>query len=523
MPDHRRRLTSLLAAGLLAACQGGGDGGKGSILRAHINSDLVSSDPGMRRDLNTDGVLLHVVEGLVASREDGSVGPMLASRWTVSPDRRTYHFVLRPDVHFHNGKPLTGDDVLWSFRRYLADGSSWRCKSEFSDKGLARVERMSAPDPHSFEIVLDRPAPLLLKTLARADCGGTGIVHRDSVSPDGSWRQPIGTGPFRWAEWRRNQYVDLERFERYRSLPGEPDGNGGGKKALVDRIRFVVIPDSSSANAALLRGSIDVLDGLATSEMDALRGDPHIRILDAPSMDLYGMLFQVRDPLLADSRLRRAIALSLDVARLTRAATRDTGIANSSPIPVASPFSTAVERQLIRRNLAEARALAKAAGYKGQPISLIASKAPPQMFDAAIIAQAMAREAGINLEIVPLDWATHLARYSSGNYQAMVFGYSPRLDPSLMYLAFTGDKAEDPRKVWSTPQAIALLRRSQETDDPAQRQRIFDAMEQAFRADAPAVMFYNSRRLAAVRTEVHGYRMWPAQLIRLWNVSVDRH
>ena len=79
----------------------------GSVLRARLNADIVSSDPGMKRDANTDAVLLHIVEGLVAAREDGSVGPMLASSWTISPDGRTYRFTLRPGIRFHNGAPLT--------------------------------------------------------------------------------------------------------------------------------------------------------------------------------------------------------------------------------------------------------------------------------------------------------------------------------------------------------------------------------------------------------------------------------
>lgn len=518
-----RRLGVAAVTAALCGC-GGGEDAKvgGSILRTQINSDIVSSDPGMKRDLNTDAVLLHVVEGLVASREDGSVGPMLARAWTVSPDGRTYRFALRPEVRFHDGAPLTASDVVWSFRRYLAEGSTWRCKSDFGDNGIARVTAMTAPDPHTFELVLDRPAPLLLKTLARADCGGTGISRRTSLDGAGNWRQPVGTGPFEWSEWRRNQYVELKRYAGYAPLSGGPDGNGGGKRALVDRLRFVVIPDASSASAALLRGSVDLVDGIATGELGALEGNPHIRLVSSPIMDFYGLLFQVEDKTLADPRLRQAIALSLDIDKLTKVATRGAGIPDSSPIADASPFSTAVQRQKIVRDLPRARALAKAAGYRGEPITLIASHAPPEAFDAALIVQAMAREAGIDFELVSLDWASHLARYSSGNYQAMVFGYSARLDPSMMYNAFTGDKRDDPRKVWGTPQALDLLHRSQTAKSSSERQQAFDAMEQAFRADAPAVIFYNTRRITAMRDDVHGYRMWPAQLTRLWNVSVTR-
>lgn len=492
----------------------------GTVLRARINADLISSDPGTRRDLNTDAVLLHVVEGLVASREDGSVGPMLAERWTVSPDGRQYRFELRRNVRFHNGAPLTANDVVWSLKRYLDPGTHWRCRVALGPKGVAEVTGVTAPDPHSVMIALDRPAPLLLKTLARADCGGTGIVHRSSLATDGTWRAPVGTGPFAWGEWRRNEFVELRRFAGYRALPGPPDGNGGGKHALVDRVRFEVIPDGSAASAALLRGSLDLLDGLAPNELGSVQGAPGIRLVSAPGMDFYAMLLQTRAPLLRDVRMRRAIALSLDIASLTRVATHGTAVADSSPIPAASPFFGPAQRALIQRNVAQARALAQAAGYDGRPIELITSQAPPEMYDVAIIAQAMARDAGINLQIVMLDWATHLARYSSGDYQAMVFGYSARLDPSLMFNAFIGDKADDPRKVWDTPAARTLLRASIGESDTAKRQAIFDRMDAAFRAEVPAIILYNTRRVTAVRAQVTGYKPWPAQSQRLWNVGL---
>src|SRR5882672_3523086 len=108
----------------------------------------------------------------------------------------------------------------------------------------------------------------------------------------------------------------------------------------------------------------------------------------------------------------------------------------------------------------------------------------------------MARDAGINLEIQTLDWASQLARYTSGNYQAMIFGYSARLDPSFMFSAFVGDKRAEPRKVWGTPNALGLLRQSMYAEDSA-RQAVFDAMESAFRSEAPAVILYNSRRVTA--------------------------
>ena len=491
-----------------------------TVLRARLNSDIASIDPGMKRDENTDAVLLHIVEGLVASRADGSVAPMLASGWTVSPDGRSYRFALRHDVRFQNGAPMTSAEVVWSLKRYFDPQGHWRCKVDFGPHGVTRLVSVVADDRYAVTITLDRPTPMLLKEMARADCGGTGILHPASVGRDGKMVRPIGTGPFSLAEWRRNQFVDLVRFPGYRPVAGPADGNAGAKRALVDRIRFEVIPDGSAASAALLRGSLDVLDNLAANELAAIAGTPGVRIDRSPTMDFYGILFQVRDPVLADPRIRHAIALSLDVAALTRVATRGTATPDSSPIPAVSPYHGTAQRPLIQQNLPLARALVKASGYRGQPIHLITNRRYPQAFDSAIIVQAMARAIGLNVEIATLDWATQLARYAHGDYQAMIFGYSARLDPALTLDPLIGDKAVDPRKVWDDPAARALLARSTSTDDPKARQAAFDALERTFRKHQPAVILFNTARIAAVRANVRGYHSWPGATQRLWNVGL---
>jgi peptide/nickel transport system substrate-binding protein len=191
-------------------------------------------------------------------------------------------------------------------------------------------------------------------------------------------------------------------------------------------------------------------------------------------------------------------------------------------VPTVSPYFGPAQRALIRRDVALARSLAKAAGYKGQAIELIVSRAPPEMFDAAIIIQAMAREAGIRMEIVNMDWASHLQRYQGGDYQATVFAFSSRMDPSWLYGLLIGDKDEEPRKVWDSPKARALLERSMTVEAQADRQAAFDAREAEFRREAPAVVLFNTKRVTALGPGVTGYASWPAQLQRLWGVAKAR-
>ncbi|MDB5738689.1 MAG: extracellular solute-binding protein family 5, partial [Sphingomonas bacterium] len=109
------------------------------------------------------------------------------------------------------------------------------------------------------------------------------------------------------------------------------------------------------------------------------------------------------------------------------------------------------------------------------------------------------------------------------DYQAIIFGFSPRLDPSLMYGTIIGDKTTDPRKIWEDPAARALYQQSLEEADPKVRQGIFDRLEALFRRDVPAIVLYNTRRVTAFRSNVYGVKGWPAQLQRLWGVGLRAH
>jgi peptide/nickel transport system substrate-binding protein len=492
-----------------------------TLLRTRLNADIRSTDPGTNRDANTDGVMAHIVEGLVAFRDDTSIGPMLAESWTTSNDNKTYTFHLRQGVKFHNGGVMTAADVAWSFKRWLDPATGWRCLSEFGANGIARIDKIEAPDPQTVVITLDRPTALFLPTIARPDCGQTAIIHRDSVGPDGKWIAPVGTGPFRLGEWKRGQYVDLVRFDGYVPRSEPRTGYTGAKIAQVDRIRFNVIPDSSAAKAGLLSGSLDAISNLSIPDLEDLKARPEVQLSVTPALGLTGILFQTGDPLLKDVRIRRAIALCLDTPQIVDAVMQGTARPNNSPLPIGSPFYGEVEAHGYTQNIAEAKKLLAQAGYHGQPIKMIANKRYSYVFDSAVLVQAMVQAVGINIDIEVLDWAAQLDRYNRGDYQSMAFVYSARLDPSLSFEMLTGPKATQPRKVWDNPEAQRMLEQSMMIDDKAERQALFDEMHRRFIDDAPMVVLFNGSEIAALRKNIKGYAGWLFAQPRFWGVSVE--
>lgn len=495
---------------------------QGSVLRVRAKGDIRSTDPGINRDSPTDALLAHVVEGLVAYREDATVAPMLAESISVSPDGRTYTFKLRKGVKFHNGALLTADDVLYSWQRYTQPANNWRCLPEFDGRGVAKVVSVRANDPHTVVFALEKPTALFLSTLARTDCGMAGVYHRASVDSNGRWKEPIGTGPFKLGEWKRGQYLELIRNDDYVALPGRPDGLAGNKTAEVAKARYVVIPDPSAAKAALLSGNIDLDYDVLTESIAELRATKDVVLESAPSMDKQAVLFQTRDPVLKDVRLRRAIALALNLPELVSAVSTETAQPSRSILPVGSVFHKTAQGALPKRDLVQARRLLAEAGYRGQAIKLLTTKRFDSLYSIAVMAQAMVQEVGIRMEIEVLEWATLLDRYNKGDYQAMAFAFSARLDPALSFEMISGPKEKQPRKVWEAPDAIDLVARVSQASDKDVRQEILDKLEARLREDVPAIFMYSSVTTSAARSYVKGYRSWVFGEPRLWGVSLAK-
>jgi len=488
-------------------------------LRISFTADIRSTEPGVNRDSNSDAVVLHIVEGLVAYGEDAEVRPLLAESIDISPDGKTYTFKLRQGVKFHNGAPLTSADVLWTWQHYTAANSGWRCSGEFDGRGTVKVTGVEAPDAQTVVYHLEKPSSLFLASLARADCGGTGILQKASVKADGTWDKPIGTGPFEFAEWKRGEYIRLTKFADYANRGGKLDGYTGSKRPLVDEVRFMIVPDDSTAKAALQRGNIDIIEDVSNNDVPVLQATPNVKVAYAPVMSMTALLLQTKDPLLSNPKMRQALAHAIDYEQLAAAVTEGLAKPNNSIVPLVSPYHDATQKEGWKYDVALSQKLLKEAGYKGQEIELMTTKRYPQSYNSAVIIQAMLQAAGINAKLSVAEWATQLDRYNAGTYQMMTFPYSARLDAALNYEMVTGEKSKQPRKVWDNPEAQKLLDAASVDTDHAKRQTSFDQLHKLFLADVPSIPLYNGLDIGAYRSDVKGYTPWAVKKPRAWEVE----
>lgn len=481
-----------------------------------LSADIRSLEPGVNRDSNTDTVIHQIFEGLVAYRRDLSVGPALADSWVISDEGRTYTFKLRDGAMFHNGKPVTSAEVKWMWER-LIGASTWGCRVVFDGRSGARVTAVETPDPKTIVFRLDRPSALFLKQLANLQCHIV-AAHPDSVDAEGKWTTPIGSGPLRLKEWRRAEYILLDKVPDYRPSSAPASGFAGARVMLVDQVQFRVIPDASAREAALVTGAVDIVHQVEPQQIETLR-QRGMQVSSVPGLAWAVMLLQTDDPLLSNVKIRQAIAHALDLKQIAEA--RNLGLADANPSAVsdATAFFNAHFTQWPAYDPARAQALLREAGYKGEPLRLQTNRQYAAMYQNAVMMEAMLTAAGFKVQLDVVDWATQLSNYLNGRFQMQSFSFSPRFDPGLLYATFIADKAAIKTAQYGDAEAIRLLAESERLSDDAARGRIFAQLHDRLRADVPIIPLYFSPNIEAVHPRVQGYAPWPASQPITWGVS----
>ena len=488
---------------------------KGGTLTMVLNADIRSLEPGINRDGNTDSVAHMIYEGLVGYRADLSVGPQLARSWTVEDDGRTYRFTLRDGAKFHNGAPVTAADVKASWDRQIAN-KAWPCARFFNGSSGIKVEGVEAPDANTVVYRLQKASALFLKQLANFQCAVVAI-HPSAFDAEGKWKEAIGTGPFKLKEWRRGEFIAMERVADYVPNPEPASGYAGARVAHVDNLVVRIIPDGSAAEAALVSGAVDILPDIDAHRMEGLKQKGMV-VLTSPGLGWSALLIQTRDPILANVKIRQAIAHALDLQEIADVRTLGLSKANPSSVADPTPYFDKSFLQWPAYDPKKAQALLKEAGYKGEPIRIQTNKRYSGMYDNSVVMQAMLTAAGFKAELEVLEWATQLDNYLKGNFQLQSFGYSARFDPGLMYSAVIGDKDKLKWAQWEDPAAIKLLEEANTTLDEARRKAIFVQLHRMAAEQVPIIGIFFETGLEAAGPNVRGYKPWPAGKPLPWGV-----
>lgn len=499
-------------------------------LTVALGNNPSATEPGKHMNGSAKLVVQHIGESLVGHRRDMSVAPVLADSFEVSADHRIYTFRLRPDVRFHNGELLTADDVVWVWQEYyLNPVTDWECLSYYDGTGTiedrtngAHVLSVEATAPDTVEFRLAEPSILFLPRMADVNCAPV-VFHRDSIAADGSWLRLIGTGPYEFVEWRRDELVHLRRFAAYMPRQEPRDGYAGARVAYAEEIMLPIMADRRAALAALRRGDVDAILEVREAERVQLVGLPDLRINTTQTVSYWGILIQTLDPLLSDLRIRRAIAHAISADYIAEVLTEGRQSANQSVILRNTIHDTPAQRQSHRFDPDLARQLLLEAGYDGQPIEIQANRDGfPEMLRIGILVRSMLNAVGFNVVLNEMPWREQLdTHYRQGSFQLQAFGQGGRNHPILAYGKFIGPKEEKPRFQWDDAEAFSMLERAERAPDEAGVQPILDELHYRMLADVPTIALLNFERHDAVRSNVHGVETMPFMRTVLWGAWKD--
>ena len=230
-------------------------------------------------------------DDLLTRDEHLNVQPQLAERWEI-PDPKTYIFHLHHGVKFHDGRSLTSRDVKWTFDSLL-EGKIRSTKAAV----YRSVDHIEAPDDFTVVFHLKEPFTPLLWNLSDGAIGIVPYGTRQRISG-----HPIGSGPFRFVSAEQDKEVVIERNDDY-----------WGQKPKLQRVRFTVVPDTTTRALELRKGSADVAINALTGDLVlALEKEPTLQVLHAPGTVLWYLAFNTRDPILTNARVRQAMAYAID-------------------------------------------------------------------------------------------------------------------------------------------------------------------------------------------------------------------
>ena len=457
-----------------------------------LTTILQPEPPVLQIGVNSQGPTLiaapKMFQGLLKFTQTLEPRPELAKSWEISPDGREYVFRLQDNVRFHDGRPMTADDVIFSIMRFHMELSP-RARSIFQ-----LITEATAPDPHTVRLVLSRAfQPFLLMF----DATACAIVPKHLFDGQDfrtapAVQRPVGTGPFRFTEWQRGNFVRMDRFDGYWK-PGQP---------YLDTIIWRVVPDSQSRRLAIETGQAQLTTSGDVEPFDVpqLRARPNLEVR-VDGWEYFAPLSWIelnhRVAPLGDPRVRRAIAHAVDRNFIAQRLWFGVGKPATSPIASATRFHDPSVR-LPNHDPRAAMQLLDAAGLRpnAQGVRatikhLVLPYGEVWVRLAEYIRQSL-RQVGIAVELESTDAGAWARRVGSWEYETSINFLYQFGDPTLgvertyvssniqrVLFANTGG--------YSNPQVDALFQRARESGVEAERRTAFSEVQKILADDMPQI------------------------------------
>src|SRR3989442_1628317 len=504
-----RALTMLLARGALAAPDrmiAAAEGqGRGGMIRIGMDGDNTTMDPHRSTAAVDRQVYNNLYGKLVDIDTRFGIVPQLARSWDIKNGGLTYVFKLRRGVTFHDGTDFDAESVKWNFDRMRDPALASPRRSE-----ITPVKDVKVVDPYTVEITLSAPFTPFLSVLS--DRAGM-MVSRAAVEKykDDFARNPVGTGPFRFVEWVKDDHLTLRRFSGYWET-GLPH---------LDEVVYRPIPDSSVRFTAMRTGQIDFMHQIHPKDVAAAKTERGLKVSEIPSLWWEAVHLNNQVAPFNVKPLRQAVWYAVDRTVIHRVVYYNQGAPAWSPFP---PSMWAQDRDFTdwRRDPAKARAKLTEGGMpNGLSFTIKGGNQPTQVQELQII-QAQPKEVAVGMQIDLLVFGKLLADLNSHNFVALRPGWSGRPDPDGNAHAFLHSKGGLNRVRYGNARMDELLAQARSEADQAKRKALYAQVTRLAAEDAPYIWLHHDAEVKVWAEHVKGFEHISDGMIRLKGVWLEK-
>lgn len=477
-------------------------------MRIGLREDPDILDPTLARTYVGRIVFASLCDKLFDIDKDLNIVPQLATgfKWD---DGRTLTISLREGVKFHDGETMDANAVAYSLNRHLTMQGSFR-RGEIN-----AMDRVEVIDPKTVRIHLKVPfAPFLAQLTDRAGM----VVSPKAAEAAGRdfGLRPVCAGPFRFVERVAQDRIVVERFPDY----------WNAANVHLQRVIYLPIPDSTVRLANLQSGALELVETIAPTDLPTVRRNPRLHVAMSDELGYQSITFNItngdraRAPISQHAKVRQAFDLAIDRATIVQVVYDGQYTPTAQAVPPSSPYYV---KSLVppSRDVARARALLREAGVATPvPVELTVPN-NPELRQVGEVIQAMAAEAGFEVTIRAMEFASSLQAAQRGDFEAYLVGWSGRTDPDGNLWNFVHTRGAQNDGKYTNPEVDRLLDASRAESDQEKRVAIFEQMYRHYLTEDRARLYlWHRKNIHVYSSRVSGFVPVPDGLIRVTGVRL---
>jgi peptide/nickel transport system substrate-binding protein len=382
------------------------------VLRVVPHSNLAILDPIWTTAYMSRNHGYMIYDTLFGTDETGKIKPQMVESWNVSDDNRLWTFKLRKGLAFHDGAPVTGDDVIASLQR-------WGKRDALGSALMQFVQRMDSPAPDTFRIFLGEACGFMLEALGKPSSNVPFIMPKRIAETDATKQieEHIGSGPYMFVkdQFKPGDKAVYVKNPKYVPRSEPPSGTTGGKRVYVDRVEWnLALRDAQAQVNALQKGEVDIIEALGFDQYETVKADANLQL---PKYSNFGLQYMARFnhllPPFNNVKVRRAAMAAMSQEPFLRAQVGVKELYKTCPgmFACGTPYYTAAGSDIqAKSNMRKAQQLLKESGYDGTPVVLMKPTDLAAIQKLPDVAAQLLRQAGFKVDLQAMDWQTLVGR-----------------------------------------------------------------------------------------------------------------